>query len=43
MDNPIYHKNYTLLKARWPSIINYIESLDEQINVDLLKIHHKNL
>lgn len=37
MDNPIYHKNYEVLKHRYPFIVAYLESLNEQIDVDLIE------
>lgn len=36
MDNLIYQKNYKLLEQRWPSIVHYLESLNEEVNVDLV-------
>ncbi len=29
MDNTIYHKNYEIIKEKWPSIIAYLESLND--------------
>ena len=37
MNNSIYLKNHDILKKRWPTIIDYLESLDGDIDISFLE------
>lgn len=37
MNNPVYQKNFKILENKWPTIIEYFEALDEDVDISFLE------